>query len=168
MKKLFLILVLFSQVALASNYLPNATLTPGANNPIAIRNVTVKQLCSTSTKTVRDVDFDLHNQIYLEYKLTGNHTGYCKDKKASKDEGCEIDHLCSLELGCNNDAKNLWPQPYFGLCNAHQKDDLENTLHKMICDGKINMKQAQKEISTDWVKAYSKYVNSKGCNNVVK
>jgi len=39
------------------------------------------------------------------------------------------------------------------------KDDLENKMKKMICDGKITEEQAQKEISTDWTTAYDKYVS---------
>ena len=38
------------------------------------------------------------------------------------------------------------------------KDDLENKMKKMICEGKISQSQAQKEISSDWIKAYESYV----------
>jgi hypothetical protein len=36
--------------------------------------------------------------VYQSYALAGNHTGYCDTQ-----QGCEIDHLISLELGGSND-----------------------------------------------------------------
>jgi hypothetical protein len=83
--------------------------------------------------------------VYGSYGLTGNHTGYCDVQ-----QGCEIDHLVSLELGGSNDQKNLWPQPYQGSAwNAHVKDQLENFLHAQVCAGNIALDQAQREISAD-------------------
>jgi hypothetical protein len=96
--------------------------------------------------------------------LKGNHTGYCDGVG-----GCEIDHLISLELGGSNDIGNLWPQPYFNDCNAHQKDLLENKLHELVCDAddSIPLAEAQLAISTDWISAYTKYVNPNGCSKPV-
>ncbi|MFM9735729.1 HNH endonuclease, partial [Streptomyces niveiscabiei] len=71
----------------------------------------------------------------------------------------EVDHIISLELGGSNDIKNLWPQPYHGLWNAHMKDKLENKLNEMVKTNQIELADAQKAISTDWVGAYLKYVD---------
>ncbi len=38
------------------------------------------------------------------------------------------------------------------------KDALENKLHKLACAGTITLEQAQKEIASDWIAAYRKYV----------
>jgi 5-methylcytosine-specific restriction endonuclease McrA len=45
-------------------------------------------------------------------------------------EGCEVDHLISRELGGADATDNLWPQPYTQHPGAHEKDRLENQLHK--------------------------------------
>jgi hypothetical protein len=134
--------------------LPDAKLTPGAT-----RIVDVKTLCTTSTSLVRNVPSSEKEVVYSQYGLQANYTGYCKGSG-----GCEVDHLISLELGGSNDVKNLWPQPYFGPCNAHQKDALENKFHKLICGNNMSVQAAQLAISTNWIQAYSKYVDVKGCN----
>ena len=73
----------------------------------------------------------------------------------------EVDHLISLELGGANDIKNLWPQSYVSTpYNARMKDALENKLHAMVCANQITLVEAQKEISTDWIAAYKKYVTN--------
>jgi hypothetical protein len=100
------------------------------------------------TKTVRDVPEFLKKQIYRSYGIT--------DRKPGE---YEVDHLISLELGGSNSARNLWPQSYETQpLNAHVKDKLENRMHKLICDGKLDIKQAQDEIAKDWIGAYAKYV----------
>jgi hypothetical protein len=78
----------------------------------------------------------------------------------SKNPSCyEEDHLINLELGWSpNSPQNLWPEPLVGPWNARVKDRLENKLHKMVCDGKMSLTDAQKAIATDWVAAYRKYV----------
>jgi hypothetical protein len=146
------LLLLFSISAYAVD-VPNPEITPGA-----ARVVTQQELCTTSTKLVRHVPQSEKMQAYRGYGLKGNHTGYCNGAG-----GCEVDHLISLELGGSNDLKNLWPEPYFGSCNAHHKDQLENKLHRMICQNQISISQAQTVISKDWVSGYVKYVNPKGC-----
>jgi len=67
---------------------------------------------------------------------------------------CEIDHLVTLELGGSNDLTNLWPQPYSPTPGAHEKDQLENYLHKEVCDGKMMLQEAQQKISRDWFTVY--------------
>jgi hypothetical protein len=71
-------------------------------------------------------------------------------------EGCEVDHLVSRELGGADALPNLWPQPYNPKPGAHEKDWLENELHKEVCHGLISLEDAQQEIRTDWYAAYLK------------
>jgi hypothetical protein len=155
----FLAAAIFSTMAFAVDS-PNPSLTPGA-----VRTTNPADICSTATnkittKTVRNVPESLKKQVYLEYGLPGgNNTGYCNVK-----DGCEIDHLISLELGGSNDIKNLWPQPYTSEWNARMKDVLENKMHVLACL-KVNpvpLPQLQKEISTDWKSAYTKYIKNTG------
>lgn len=141
--------------AIATTGLPDSNKTPGAT-----RVVDVHTLCTTSTKLIRNVPQEEKIAVYREYGLFRNHTGFCRDtSSAYKDEGCEVDHLISLELGGSNDIKNLWPQKYFGLHNAHEKDALENYLHKEICQGKISIPQAQACISNDWIGCKAEMMN---------
>ena len=53
---------------------------------------------------------------------------------------------------------NLCPESYIGDWNAHIKDKLENKLHQDVCAGQVDLKTAQREIATDWLAAYRKYV----------
>jgi hypothetical protein len=62
-------------------------------------------------------------------------------------------------LGGSASIRNLWPQPYFGRAwNAHVKDALEDRLHTLVCSGDLDLSTAQREIATNWVDAYKKYV----------
>ena len=92
-------------------------------------------------------------KVYEEYGIE-KCGGYCNGP-----QGCEVDHLISLELGGANTIDNLWPQPYDGEWNAHDKDRLEGKLYRLVCvDKTITLKEAQDAIKTDWVAAYKKYV----------
>lgn len=138
--------VLLVSLALAQEFpqLPDPKLTPGVVDPVA----TGEKICiSGYTGTVRNVSEATKKKVFALYGIDRT-----KDK-------FEIDHLISLELGGSNDIKNLWPQSYTTKpWNAHKKDQLENKLHRMICDGIIDMPTAQKEIATNWIEAYKKYI----------
>ena len=94
----------------------------------------------------------LKNDVYHNYGLNGNDRSKCS-------EGYEVDHLISLELGGSNDGTNLWPQSYCGTNNAHDKDKLENELHRRVCKGQMQLIDAQMCIKTDWVMCYLKTFN---------
>jgi hypothetical protein len=38
------------------------------------------------------------------------------------------------------------------------KDALERKLHKLVCAGQLDLKTAQREIASDWIEAYKKYM----------
>ena len=40
------------------------------------------------------------------------------------------------------------------------KDALERKLHKLVCAGQLDVKTAQREIASDWIEAYKKYVRT--------
>lgn len=78
---------------------------------------------------------------------------------AWKDHGkYEFDHAIPRALGGADAVTNLWPQPWVGKWNAHQKDVLENTLHRMVCAGTIPLDHAQWLMVNDWTLAYQAYV----------
>jgi hypothetical protein len=146
-------LLLCSSLAMAADLpqAPNPKITPGAVNPQATKDV----ICvsgytagvDANGNKVRNVSTAMKNKAFSLYGV---------DKTVDK---FEVDHLISLELGGANDIKNLWPQSYTTQpWNAHKKDVLENKLHRLVCSGKITLKQAQRDIAKDWIAAYNKYV----------
>jgi uncharacterized membrane protein YgcG len=92
------------------------------------------------TKTVRHVTTAVKTRVYHEYGIMSHAPG-----------SYEVDHLISLELGGSNDIGNLWPEPYFGTNNAHDKDYWENELHRQVCNGSITLAAAQNAIVHWWV-----------------
>lgn len=145
----FLLLTSFSLLA---DTLPDPVKTPGK----ATYNTTDTVCSRPSTKDVRKVPNSVKNDVYASYGVAACE-GYC-----SGPQGCEIDHLISLELGGANTEDNLWPQPYDGDWNAHDKDRLENKLHALICKEKsLTLKEAQHAIKTNWIEAYKKYVGER-------
>jgi hypothetical protein len=148
-------LILCSLLLLSTTYyaaaqeatdLPNPTLTPGA-----VRTTDVAVVCDKAHKTseIRNVPGSVKNAVYRAYGLANKRAGQC-----SGAEGCEVDHLISLELGGSNEPANLWAEPYDSVWNAHVKDRLENELHKRVCAGRLNLTAAQTMISVNWVKTY--------------
>ncbi len=89
------------------------------------------------------------DEVLARYKLpAGSHPDY------------EIDHLVPLCLGGSDDASNLWPEPRRNIepkWNAEAKDRLERTLCDLVCDGLLDLGDAQTAIITDWIAAYHLY-----------
>ncbi len=124
--------------------LPDATLTPGAT-----LEVTEADICTPGyTEKVRNVPEPVRQRAFDAYRTEYVPRAY------------ELDHLISLELGGSNSLKNLWPEPYGILWNAHVKDALENRLHREVCEGRLSLGVAQKQISSNWIAAYQKYYGS--------
>jgi hypothetical protein len=71
----------------------------------------------------------------------------------------ELDHLVSLELGgATANPANLWPEPYASRGGARIKDRLENRLHSLVCRHEVRLREAQRAIAADWVRAYHRYI----------
>ena len=119
--------------------LPDLTCSPGA-----VLTTDIKTICTVGyTKTVRDVSTATKKKVFKEYGiLYSQHSNY------------EVDHIISLELGGSNDITNLYPESYTITNGARAKDKFENYLHRQICKGLMDIKEAQKEISTDWLMYY--------------
>lgn len=110
------------------------------------------------TKCVRDVSQKLKLQVYRAYGMSGPGEGYCSGPRK-----CEVDHLCSLEIGGANTLANLWPQPYADNprkldpddpWKADVKDQLENYLHNEIVAGRLTPEEACSLIAKDWISLY--------------
>lgn len=151
-----LIVLAYTAHALAGD-LPDPKLTPGVSNPNVTQANIGQTICVSGwTKTIRPsvaITNRIKTRLMHAYGLDGQ-----------SPRNFELDHLQSLEIGGNPQADgNLWPQSWTGKCNARQKDRLETKLKYLICAGTITLTQAQSEISSNWITAYAKYVDPKGC-----
>lgn len=71
-------------------------------------------------------------------------------------KGCEEDHVISIEIcGSTIDPGNLAPEPYYAPMGAHEKDRVENYLHKQVCSGTMTLQEAQHEIVFHWMDIYA-------------
>jgi hypothetical protein len=69
-------------------------------------------------------------------------------------------HLIPLELGGDGYAAgNLWPEPYAS-AGAPVKDQLENRLRLLVCDGRQGLRVVQEAIAANWYAAYQRYVSA--------
>ena len=130
-------------LSLASAAVPDPKLTPGATRPVNIGDV-----CSMPhEQVVRDVPGSLREEVFKEYGIVN-----------PRPEDYEIDYLIAPGLGGTEDIRNLWPEPSTSSkWNAHVKDALEERLHQLVCDGRLDLPTAQRAIATDWISAYKKY-----------
>jgi len=127
--------------------LPNSRLTPGEAFP----NVAVGQVCTSGYSSgVRHVEHQQYVDVYAAYGVP-----YPQPSGTY-----ELDHLIALELGGDNSDANLWPEPASPAPGFHQKDDLENRMHDLVCAGRLDLHEAQREIASNWYAAYVRYVGA--------
>ncbi len=123
----------------------NPQLTPGD----IIKDLPLDLLCMTGyTKTVRDVSKTTKKNVYELYDIS-----------YPPPEGeYVIDHLIPLELGGSNSIKNLWPQRAASLDGSKEKDKAEHILHDMVCQGTMQLPDAQYIISHDYDAWYERNI----------
>ena len=133
------------QEAVTAPVTPNRQLTPGDTLDVTLADL---QEHGYSAK-VRNVPVSVKRQVYASYGIQHWVTGEY-----------EVDHLIPLSLGGSNSTKNLWPESYLTEpWNAHTKDQLEYKLLQLVRSGQVDLHTAQREIATDWIAAYKKYVS---------
>jgi hypothetical protein len=120
---------------------PDASCTPGT----VFATVTTDQACTPGyTTTVRHVPQSVKDEVYAEYGIT-SHSSW----------QYEIDHLIPLELAGSNALSNLWPEPAVPQPGFHEKDQVENYLHRQVCSGSMSLSDAEHAIASDWVAVYN-------------
>jgi hypothetical protein len=124
--------------------LPDHHCTPGATDPRVTPATIGRTICRSGyTKTVRPPVSVTDPEKLASMRAYGD---------SGSARGYEYDHLISLELGgAPNDSRNLWPEPG---ASPNPKDRLENLLHRLVCNGSLGLRAAQREIAGDWVAAY--------------
>jgi len=131
-----------SSVKIYTTY-PNHNLTPGDIEPILSNDTSY--ICTPGySASIRNTSLALKKQVFAEYQLVYPPHDYY-----------EVDHFIPLELGGSNSIKNLWPEPASPKPGYHEKDLVENYLHKIVCNETINLSTAQDMIKKDWVAVYN-------------
>ena len=121
---------------------PEPSLTPGV-----AAGVNRDQICESIPPKNRIVPASLQRRVFEEYGIAG-----------AEPRAYEVDYLITPALGGADDIRNLWPQSYSSaVWNARVKDALEDRLHDLVCDGRLDLATAQRDISSDWIAAYKKY-----------
>jgi anti-sigma factor RsiW len=125
---------------------PDPAFTPGLTRAVSLADLCV----ADHDEVVREVPAALQQRVLGEYGI----------KEMPSDE-YEVDYLITPGLGGADDVKNLWPQPHGNTrWNSYVKDQLEDHLHGMVCDGQLSLQMAQRDIATDWIAAYKKYFHT--------
>jgi hypothetical protein len=116
--------------------LPDPACTPGA-----VMTTDIDVICHQATGPRRNVPASVHREAFTDYGFT-----YPQARGAF-----EVDHLIPLELGGDNVIANLWAEPATPTPGFHQKDLVENYLHRQVCAGSMTLADAQRMIATDWM-----------------
>lgn len=135
----------FSTLPVGAASTPDADLTPGL-----VRTTSQHDICLTGELDVPAISSSIALEVFKQYGI-----------RRPQPRAYEVDYLITPALGGAHDVRNLWPQPYSaGIWNAHIKDALEDHLYDLVCQGKIDLVTAQRDISTNWIAAYKKYFRS--------
>jgi hypothetical protein len=135
----------YSRPSAAIVSLPDSRLTPGA----ALLE-SRQAVCAQSSAKNKAVPVALQRSVFQEYGITG-----------AEPRAYEVDYLITPALGGADDIHNLWPHSYSAtVWNAEVKDALEDRLRELVCDGNLDLTEAQREIATDWIAAYKKYFHT--------
>jgi len=124
---------------------PDSALTPGA----ALLE-SRQAVCAQSNAKNKMVPVALQRKVFEEYGIAG-----------AEPQAYEVDYLITPGLGGADDIHNLWPHSYTATAwNAHVKDALEDHLRELVCDGRLDLGTAQKDIAENWIGAYKKYFHT--------
>ncbi|MEJ2687532.1 MAG: hypothetical protein P8124_10055 [Gammaproteobacteria bacterium] len=132
--------------------LPNPKMTPGTANPAVTQSDIRRTICRHGyTRAIRPPE------RYTErLKRRQLHAYHYRDQHIWH---YEEDHLVPLEVGGNpTDPRNLWPEPRYGHWNARRKDRLENVVHRLVCSGRLSLRQGRTLFERNWIKGYEHYL----------
>lgn len=124
---------------------PDPSCTPGALNPSVTQRTIHRTICLAGwTDTVRPP------KSVTEPEKAASMVAY--GDRGSID-GYEYDHFVPLELGgATNDPRNLWPEPG---ASPNPKNAVEDALNREVCDGRLTLAEAQREVVTNWTSLHA-------------
>jgi hypothetical protein len=137
----------FPRLAAASlmTELPVRHLTPGA-----VRVAAAADLCASAREDVVDIPDAVRRVVLRNYGV-----------RDLSDREYELDYLVTPALGGAPDPQNLWPERYASpVWNAHVKDELEDLLRQMVCQGTLPLASAQRDMASNWIAAYKRYFHT--------
>jgi hypothetical protein len=125
--------------------IPDSRLTPGATLLVGRPAV-----CAQENIKNKAVPVALQRKVFEQYGIAG-----------ADPHAYEVDYLVTPALGGADDIRNLWPHSYSNtVWNARVKDALEDRLREMVCNGSMDLAEAQREIAANWIAAYKKYFHT--------
>jgi len=144
---LLVAVIWFGAAGVKAGPLPDSQLTPGA-----VRLISSQQACGVAPEDEgRLVPADLARRVFEQYRI--------RDPKPGS---YEVDYLISPALGGATALQNLWPVPYAeGVWTSRVKDALEDHLRGLVCAGRIDLGEAQRELSTNWIECYRKHFRTR-------
>lgn len=133
--------------------LPDPRCSPGARDSRVTQANLSRTICKSGySKSVRPPESVTAPEKIKDMRAYGIH---------GSTHGYELDHIISLELGgAPNSYANYYPErdyPNPSGFYLNPKDHLEGALHRLVCDGKMSLAEAQHLIAMDWVGAYHRY-----------
>ena len=134
------------------NQRPDPRCTPGAVNPAVTQASIASTICKSGwTAEVRPAESVTAPEKLASLRAYGE----------SGTSRYEYDHFVPLELGgAVNDARNLWPEPdytgHHGFA-LNPKDKLETKLKHLVCEHRLSLAEAQRQIAANWVSAMARY-----------
>ena len=150
----WLCLVSASVIGAQTSALPDPRITPGAVDPsVTPQNLHATVCVKGYTATVRP-DKRVTNRLKREQIRQYRYSD-------TDPRNYEQDHLIPLSIGGNpSDPRNMWPQPREGAWGADEKNDLEFVAYRLVCNGELNLQEAQRRIAANWIEAYQAWVPS--------
>jgi hypothetical protein len=138
--------------------LPDPRCTPGATNPAVSQATIAQTICVPGwSERVRPPESVTEPQKRRELAAYGYYDGRELGRY-------ELDHLIPISLGGATDSlRNLWPEPDYphvaaGSYDRNPKDRLEYRLYSLVCDRRLSLGAARRQIARDWVASYRRYV----------
>lgn len=153
-KTLFLSFLVLSSTASAGD-LPDLNLTPGAVDPEVTQETLKESVCKQTHFSWTEGHMPPRSFLETAEKEQLKLYGYADENLRHY----QMDHLIPLSLGGHpTDLRNIWPQLLISRWSARRKDYLEEIMHTKVCKGELSLKDAQEQIRTNWIDAYSRYV----------
>ena len=114
--------------------------------PGAVRTTDATEICSTGTRQLRHWD---RRATTASWPSTACRPGRTPTSRSTI--------LMPLGIGGADADRNLWPEPRRSIepqWSAERKDRLEWRMRELVCAGQLDVVEAQRAISEDWVEAY--------------